>query len=221
MVLVNPNTSTATTRMMASLARRALAGTGLPVRGVTAAHGPTMLTDPATLRAAVPHTVAAARAALAEGGAAALIVGAFGDPGVAELRAAVGEALPVVGIGEAALAEAAADGRRFGVATTTPLLADAITGHVERLGLGPGYTGTRCTAGDPRRLTAHPEALLTALEDAVRTCVLRDGAEAVVIGGGPLGDAAAALRTRLPVPVIAPIPAACTRVARLLAAAGA
>lgn len=218
MVLVNPNTSTATTRMMTSLARRALAGTVLRVRGVTAAHGPAMLTDPAALRAAAPHTVAAARAALAGGDGGALIVGAFGDPGVAELRAALGDALPVVGIGEAALTEAAADGRRFGIATTTPLLADAIAGHVERLGLGPAYTGPRFTAGDPRGLTAHPEALLTALEDAVRTCVLRDGAEAVVIGGGPLGDAAATLRTRLPVPVIAPIPAACARVARLLGA---
>lgn len=221
MVLVNPNTSAATTRMMTTLARRALTGTGLRVRGATAAHGPAMLTDPAALRAAVPHTVAAARAALAGGDCAALIVGAFGDPGVAALRAALGDALPVVGIGEAALAEAAAGGRRFGIATTTPLLVDAISGHVERLGLGPAYTGTRCTTGDPRRLTTHPEALLTALEDAVRACVLRDGAEAVVIGGGPLGEAAATLRTRLPVPVVAPIPAACARVARLLGTAGA
>lgn len=220
MVLVNPNTSKATTRMMTALARRALTGTGLRVRGVTAAHGPAMLTDPAALRATVPHTVAAARAALAEGDCAALIVGAFGDPGVPELRAALGDTLPVAGIGEAALTEAAADARRFGIATTTPRLVGSIAAQVERLGLTPAYTGTRLTAGDPERLAAHPDRLLAALEEAVRTCVRHDGAEAVVIGGGPLGDAADTLRTRLSVPVIAPIPAACRRVARLLDPSG-
>ncbi|MER8046600.1 aspartate/glutamate racemase family protein [Streptomyces sp. NPDC094032] len=236
-MLVNPNTSTATTRMMVSLARRALAGTGLRVRGVTAADGPAMLTGPDALRAAVPHVLAAARAARAGGDCAALIVGAFGDPGVAELRAPLGDAPrgvgvgdipravglggapPVVGIGEAALAEAAAGGRRFGIATTTPCLADTIAAHVHRLGLAPAFTGTRFTPGDPERLAARPEALLAALEDAARACALRDGAEAVVIGGGPLSDAAAALSTRLRIPVIAPIPAACRRVAGLLAAA--
>ncbi|MEV7277251.1 aspartate/glutamate racemase family protein [Streptomyces sp. NPDC093111] len=215
-MLVNPNTSTATTRMMTTLARRALTGTGLRVRGATAAHGPAMLTDPAALRAAAPHTVAAARAALAGGDGAALIVGAFGDPGVAALRAALGDALPVVGIGEAALAEAAAGGRRFGIATTTPRLAAAIDARVEHLGLAASYTGTRFTAADPERLAAHPGPLLAALEGAALACVRRDGAEAVVIGGGPLGDAAESLCTRLPVPVIAPVPAACRTITRLL-----
>ncbi|MFI1812614.1 aspartate/glutamate racemase family protein [Streptomyces sp. NPDC020422] len=217
-VLVNPNTSPTTTRMMTTLARRALAGTGLRVRGVTAARGPAMLTDPEALRAAAPEVLAAALAATAAGDCAALIVGAFGDPGIEELRAAVPQAVPVVGLGEAALTEAAAGGRRFGIATTTPLLAGTIAAHVERLGLGAGYTGARFTAGDPERLAARPASLLAALEAAVRACALRDGAEAVVIGGGPLGDAADALRTRTALPVIAPIPAACRRAARLLGA---
>ncbi|MFI9003980.1 aspartate/glutamate racemase family protein [Streptomyces sp. NPDC053541] len=278
MVLVNPNTSAATTRMMTGIARRALAGTGLRVRGVTVAAGPPMLTDPAALSAAVPHVLAAARRALAAGDCAALIVAAFGDPGVPELRedrgplgapgrapgpehfpalvpvsafgdpgvpelredpgplGAPGRAsgpehvpvlvpvpvvpvsvpVPVVGIGEAALAEAAAGGRRFGIATTTPLLAASIDTLVTRLGLTAGYTGARFTAGAPERLSAHPAVLLAALETAARACVVRDGAEVVVIGGGPLGDAAEALRSRLTVPVVAPVPAACRRIARVL-----
>ncbi|MET8505245.1 aspartate/glutamate racemase family protein [Streptomyces sp. NPDC004787] len=267
-VLVNPNTSAATTRMMTGIARRALAGTGLRVRGVTVADGPPMLTDPAALRAAAPHVLAAAHHALAAGDCAALIVAAFGDPGVPELRAGPGPLgapgraswpehvpvpldpvsafgdpgvpelrglpgpsrvpgrepqpgpvsapVPVVGIGEAALAEAATGGRRFGIATTTPLLAASIDALVARLGLTAGYTGARFTAGVPERLAARPEALLAALETAARACVGRDGAEVVVIGGGPLGDAAEALRSRLAVPVVAPVPAACRRIARAL-----
>ncbi|MCX2184611.1 hypothetical protein KV205_29390 [Streptomyces sp. SKN60] len=255
MVLVNPNTSAATTRMMTGIARRALAGTGLRVRGVTVAAGPPMLTDPAALRAAAPHVVAAAHEALASGDCAALIVAAFGDPGVPELRAlpwpvtdaptpphrpgpspgplgpcaapglAPGLApapapVPLVGIGEAALAEAAAGGRRFGVATTTPLLAGSIDAQVARLGLAPSYTGARFTTGDPELLAARPESLLAALETAARACAVRDGAEAVVIGGGPLGEAADALSSRLAVPVVAPIPAACRRIARALGVSG-
>ncbi|MFF6773387.1 aspartate/glutamate racemase family protein [Streptomyces sp. NPDC012637] len=214
MVLVNPNTSAATTRMMTEIARRALAGTGLRVRGVTVAEGPPVLTDPAALRSAAPHVVTAARAAVASGDCAAVIVAAFGDPGLDSARSLP---VPVVGIGEAALAEAAAGGRRFGIATTTPLLADAIAAHVDRLGLTSAYAGARFTAGDPQQLAARPEPLLAALTAAARACVARDGAEAVVIGGGPLGEAAEALRTRLPVPVVAPVPAACRRVTQLLA----
>lgn len=107
MVLINPNTSTATTAMMTAVARRTL-GRALAVRGVTVSSGPRMLTDPAALRAAAPEVLAAGLRAAARGDSAALLVGAFGDPGVAELREATD--LPVMGLGEAALTEAAAGG---------------------------------------------------------------------------------------------------------------
>ncbi|MFE7517584.1 aspartate/glutamate racemase family protein, partial [Streptomyces sp. NPDC057540] len=80
MVLINPNTSAATTATMTALARRAL-GPALPVRGVTAARGPRMLTDPQALRAAAPEVLAAGRRAMGEGDFAAHQVAAVGDPG--------------------------------------------------------------------------------------------------------------------------------------------
>ena len=54
---------------------------------------------------------------------------------------------------------------------------------------------------------ADPQALAAALEAACWEAI-DAGARAVVIGGGPLGEAAEALSGRLAVPVIAPIPAA-------------
>ena len=48
------------------------------------------------------------------------------------------------------------------------------------------------------------EALAEACAEAIETM----GAEALVIGGGPLGQAAQSLNLRFSVPVIAPIPAA-------------
>ena len=65
--------------------------------------------------------------------------------------------------------------------------------------MGPLCTGIRLTAGDPRELT--PDA------------------QAVIIGGGPLGQAAIGWARRFDVPVIAPISAAVRQVQTLILAA--
>ena len=111
---------------------------------------------------------------------------------------------------------AASGGRRFGVATVTPLLAGSIRRQARALGLRGCYTGIRVTAGDPMALAAAPARLVEALAQAVAACIGQDGAAAVIIGGGPLGDAAAALAPRFAVPVIAPIPAAIRHLMGLL-----
>ncbi|MGW6536210.1 aspartate/glutamate racemase family protein [Streptomyces sp. NPDC055051] len=220
--LINPNTDGATTAMMAAIARRVLRSEdGYDVQGVTVAAGPPMLVDEEALRASVEHVLDAADRLLtgpAGDRVAALVVGAFGDPGVEDLRART--SVPVVGIAEAAMREAGADGRRFGIATTTPGLAAAIAARVDRLGRSAQYTGLRLTPGDPRRLAATPAEMTERLAEAVDRCVREDAAEAVVIGGGPLGEAAEALRHRFPVPVIGPVPAAAREVHRLLTVCG-
>lgn len=202
-LLINPNTSDATTQMMARIARQALPA-GWPLEAVTAADGPPMIVDEPELRAAA---VEVERCWQRLGGAAwsGVIVSAFGDPGLPALRAAT--RLPVAGLCEASMLEAAAGGRRFGIATVTPQLADAIAARAQALGLSAQYTGIRLTDGEPRALAADAQALTEALAGAVARCIA-DGAEAVIIGGGPLGEAAHALAPRFTVPVIAPIPAA-------------
>ncbi|MFE0753682.1 aspartate/glutamate racemase family protein [Inquilinus sp. NPDC058860] len=209
-LLINPNTSHATTAMMVALAQ-AEAGDRMAVEGTTAASGVPMILDEAALAASADQVVAIGTRAA---GAAGMIVAAFGDPGLDTLRGSV--TVPVVGLCEAGMLEAAAGGRRFGVATTTPGLAAAIDAKARALGLGPLYTGIRLTPGDPAALVADPQRLEQALADAVVLAIERDGAEAVVIGGGPLGRAAGALERRFAVPVIGPVPAAVRRLARLL-----
>jgi len=56
-----------------------------------------------------------------------------------------------------------------------------------------------------------------ALAEAVRQSIRCDGAQAVIIGGGPLGQAAIALASRFTTPIIAPIPAAVRRLMRAIA----
>jgi allantoin racemase len=236
-LLINPNTSQATTDMMVAIAQAALsdyaragyAGSDCAgfdyagsdrvgsdradcVIGATARHGPPMIVDAAALTAAAAEVVdLGVRFGRDVSG---MIVSAFGDPGLACLRREV--AVPVVGIAEAAMLEAAGATRRFGIATVTPDLVVPIDARATALGLGHLYTGIRLTAGDPAALAADPDRLVTALADAVQCCIRDDKAEAVVIGGGPLGAAATVLASRFAVPVIAPIPAAVRRLMALL-----
>ena len=209
-LLINPNTSWATTDMMLAIARAA-APEGVTIEGATARSGVTMIVDPVALREAADEVVALGKSAVCDG----IVVAAFGDPGVDRLRTLA--QVPVAGIAEAALLEAAEGSRRFGVATVTPALSDAIAARVADLGLTPLYTGIRLTAGDPAALAGDPRRLVEALADAVAHCIDEDGAGAVVIGGGPLGDAATALAARFDVPIVAPIPAAIRRILAAIA----
>ena len=202
-LLINPNTARATTAMMVAIARAA-APAGTEIAGVTADRGPAMIVDPDSLAASANGVVAMGLRLGAT--AAGIVVAAFGDPGLDRLRAQI--AAPVVGIAEAAMLEAAAGARRFGIATVTPLLAGPIAQRAADLGLSHLFSGTRLTPGDPVALAADPNRLIAALHEAVVRCIEDDGAEAVAIGGGPLGNAATALAPRFAVPVIAPIPAA-------------
>lgn len=151
----------------------------------------------------------------------AVIVAAFGDPGRARLAAALG--VPVIGIGEASMEEAARQsGGRFSVATTTPLLEHAIRALAESYGHGEALASVRTPAEDSRGGAAapmeDPAAVEEALERCIRTAIETDGARAVIVGGGPLGAAAAALATRLggECQVVEPIPAAVRRLARYI-----
>lgn len=210
-LLVNPNTSAATTAMMHGLARAALPE-ALVLRSATAAQGAPMITTDAELATAVQEVLAIGRREA--GAVAAIVVAAFGDPALAALRAELG--LPVFGIGESSMREAAQGGRRFGVATTTPGLAVSIADAAARLGLSAQFTGTRIPQDDPLRLAADPDLQDALLAQAVRACVEEDGAQAVVIGGGPLAQSAERIAGQFAVPVISPVAAAMRRVAAQL-----
>jgi len=209
-LLINPNSSQATSDMMHAIASRAVAGR-VGLKTVTASRNSGMIVTPEQLAASAAQVVELGSDHGRE--CAGIIVSAFGDPGLAELRRKV--AVPVVGICEASMIEASQGGRRFGVATSTPELIEAIDQRAHDLGLAHLYTGIRCTAGDPVALASDPALLREALAGAVRACIDEDGADAVIIGGGPLGEAAEALRARFDQPVLGPIPCAVERVLSL------
>jgi allantoin racemase len=208
-LLINPNTSHDTTAMMVEIARSCVPD-GLAVTGATATRGPPMIVTAEALAAAADEVVEIGTREASQ--ASGIIVSAFGDPGLETLRRNI--SIPAVGICEASMIEAAEGGRRFGVATVTPQLAIPIEQRARDLNLHHLYSGIRVTPGDPVTLAADSRLLEQALAKAVAQCLEYDLAEAVIIGGGPLGQAAISLASSFKKPVIAPIPSA---VRRLLA----
>lgn len=205
LLLVNPNTSAQATELMLAVAR-GVAPAGVAIEGATAPFGHQLISDEAKLATAA-EAVATLLGDLKRP-PDGVIVSAFGDPGLRQARMLLG--CPVVGIAEAGMAEAAAGGRRFAVATTTGDLAAAMTELAGSYGHGRLFVGLYCTPGDPAVVMADGAALEEALEAACHAAI-RDGAEAVVIGGGPLAGAARAIAPNLPVPIVEPVPAAVRR----------
>jgi len=209
--LINPNTSTATTARIAEIARAA-AVPGIEIVGLTAPYGAPLITNPDEFSTAGDAVLSMPDAAFE--GISGVIVAAFGDPGAD----ALGERLrvPVIGIAEASM-RAAADVGRFSVVTTISLLADRMRQRAAHLGLGSHLMSVRTTEGDPALLMADETALQAALAALIDIAVAEDGAEAIVIGGGPLAVAAQALAAYSPVPLIEPVPIATRAVIARLA----
>ncbi len=201
-LLVNPNTSQATTAAMVGIAREAMPEA--QIDGISAPFGVPLITGPTEL--AIAHdAVLALMAARPPFGYHGLIVAAFGDPAVPELRRSV--AIPVTGIAEAGMAEAAAHGD-FAVVTTTADLVESIAERAMAYGHADRFLGTVLTPGDAHQVMADRKGLVTALLAACRRAVHDNGAKAIVIGGGPLAVAAREIAGQVGVPVIEPVPAA-------------
>lgn len=220
LLLINPNTSEATTALMAKLARARLPAQ-VELLSATAQEGAALITDEASLAIAVRQVVrmgegfAQQRQAAGAQTPAVIVIAAFGNPGLVPLAARVAP-IPVLGLGAAALRAGARGGRRFGIATITPGLEASIAQSVADLGLSAQFSGTRIPPGVPQTLAGDPALLRECLAQAVEQCIAIDGAQAVVIGGGPLAQAAGELAPRFAQPVISAVDAAVEEALALL-----
>lgn len=195
-LLMNPNANAATTRSMAAIVAPYLPG----VQGWTAPEGPRMIVTEEALDASAELVAGAALPPVA-----GVMVAAFGDPGRAALAARL--RCPVVGIGAAAARAAGAGGRRFAVVTTTPGLERSIDALMREEAGGGVYLGCHFAGADPLALIRDARGLDEALLAAIRHAA-GAGAEAAIIGGGPLGEAAERLAGHAPLPLVAPLRAA-------------
>ncbi|TYC53033.1 hypothetical protein FMN50_15740 [Rhodobacterales bacterium] len=208
--LVNPNTSQATTDAMVAIARGALPAA--PVTGFTAPFGAPLISNEEALAVAADAVLSIDYGAVE--GLEGVIVAAFGDPGLEALSQKL--SVPVVGIAQSGMLAAAEGGRWFSVVTTTPDLVKAIEKRAASYGIGPQLASVRLTDGNLMETMADPELLVSRLAAAIDNAIRLDGAEAILIGGGPLAVAARTLADRVSVPLIEPVPEAARRLAKML-----
>jgi allantoin racemase len=217
--LFNPNTNAATTSAMMQMASTE----GFCLVGKTAPFGASMIVEPVSLARGADAVVAMLDELLiARAPIHGIIIAAFGDPGLARVRdnpVIRRQEIPVCGIGEASFLEAGANGRRFAVATTTPALEGAIASAVAASGMSPQFLGSFFTRADPFEAVKDPARLVELLAEAVRAGE-DAGAEAVIIGGGPLAKAASELVANSNLAIIEPLPAAARLMAARMAARG-
>jgi Asp/Glu/hydantoin racemase len=130
----------------------------------------------------------------------AVIVAAFGDPGLAGLREVL--PIPVLGMTESALATACLLGHRFSIIAISQRIQAWYREVVEANGLVGRLASIRALdrplASIGHVQDDHTEALRLLCERAVR----EDGAEVIVLAGAPLAGLARSLHGQLPVPVV-------------------
>ncbi len=197
LLVINPNISTGVTALIEAEARRsAEPGTTLTMR--TAPLGVAYIET--RFEALIGAYATAQIAAADHAGHDAVIVAAFGDPGVAALREAL--PIPVIGLTEAALATSLLLGRRVSIIAISQRIQAWYREVVRELGQLDRLASIRAldqTLGRIDRIgDEHADALLALCERAVH----EDGAEVLILAGAPLAGLARQIEARLPVPVI-------------------
>jgi allantoin racemase len=197
LLLINPNISDSVSALIRAEAERAASpGTAVEVR--TAPFGVAYIETrfEAMLGAYAAATIAAEEHPRFD----AVVVAAFGDPGVPALREAL--PIPVTGLTEAALASAHLLGHRISIIAISQRIRAwyretvASYGFESRLASIRGLDEPLADIGNVQG--DQGERLVSLARDAVE----QDGADVIILAGAPLAGLARTLRGRLPVPVV-------------------
>ena len=197
LLLINPNISDSVSSLIGNEARRT-ASPGTEITVVTAPFGVAYIET--RFESLIGAYAVAQLAAEHYSRFDAIIVAAFGDPGLPALREVI--PIPVVGMSEAAFASASLIGQRFSIIAISSRITAWYRETVERCGLGSRLASIRALDQPLANIgsvqTDQASQLLALCEKAVR----EDGADALVIAGAPLAGLARQIRDQLPVPAV-------------------
>lgn len=197
LLLVNPNISDSVSELIAAEARRSASpGTQVEVR--TAPFGVAYIET--RFEALVGAYATAQVAAEHCEGCDAVVVAAFGDPGLAGLRELL--PVPVTGLTEAALASAHLLGHRFSIIAISQRIQAWYREVVESYGFGSRLASIRALDRPISAIGGVQEEHAQALKALANRAVAEDGAEVLILAGAPLAGLARSLQGQLPVPVV-------------------
>jgi Asp/Glu/hydantoin racemase len=213
-LVLNPNTTEAVTALMIE-AGEAVAAAGTRLIPATAKRGLPYISTRA--EAQIGGAVALEMIAEARHSVDAVIIAAYGDPGLMGARELFD--IPVIGISEAAMLTACMLGQRFALVA----LSSAFTGWYRDCVEMHGLTG-RCAGiyGLDRTFASISDVQdenLEALVALAKQAIAAQDADSMIFAGAPLAGLARKVRERIPVPIIDPIAAAVKQAEALIALA--
>ena len=197
LLLINPNISDSVSELIHSEALRS-AAPQTQITVATAAFGVAYIET--RFEAMIGAYAAAERAAELEGTYDAVVVAAFGDPGLLALREVL--KCPVTGLTEAALASAMLLGQKFSIVGISQRIRAWYRETVDSYGLSSRLCSIRALdepLADIGLVQADQGQRLVAL---AKRCVVEDGADVIILAGAPLAGLARTVRDQLPVPVV-------------------
>jgi Asp/Glu/hydantoin racemase len=197
LLIVNPNISASVSTLIGNEARR-VASADTAITMLTAPFGVAYIET--RFEALIGAYAAAHLAAEHAHAHDAMIVAAFGDPGVPALREALD--IPVVGLTEAALASACLLGQRFSIVAISQRIRAWYRETVAQSGLLDRLASIRSLERPLRDIGSVQDDNAAQLEALCATAIEKDGADVIILAGAPLAGLARTIKARLPVPVV-------------------
>jgi allantoin racemase len=197
LLLINPNISESVSELIRSEAQRS-ASAGTEIEVLTAPFGVAYIET--RFEALIGAYAAAQLAAEHHARYDAVVVAAFGDPGLTGLREAL--PVPVTGLTEAALASACLLGNRISIIAISQRIQAWYREVVQSYGLGSRLASIRALDRPLASIGQVQDEHAHALKALAERAVDEDGADVIVLAGAPLAGLARALKGQLPVPVV-------------------
>ncbi|MCE8017548.1 Asp/Glu/hydantoin racemase [Halomonas sp. MCCC 1A17488] len=197
LLVINPNISGDVTRLIESEARRSIRpGTELTL--ATAPFGVAYIETRAEAQVGgyAAMQVAAERYADHD----AVVVAAFGDPGLAALREIL--PIPVAGMTESALVSACQRGSRFSVIAISQRIQAWYRETIAAYGFSERLASIRALDEPLAHIGTVQEDQGERLVALAERAVFHDGADVLILAGAPLAGLARSVAERLPVPAL-------------------
>lgn len=201
LLLINPNISESVSALIRAEAQRS-ASAGTQIEVLTAPFGVAYIETrfEALIAAYATAQVACEQAHDSGYDYDAVVVAAFGDPGLAGLREVL--PVPVTGMTEAALASAHLLGHRISIIAISQRIQAWYREVVESYGFGARLASIRALDRPLSSIGGVQQEHADALKALAERAVEEDGAEVIVLAGAPLAGLARSLQGQLPVPVV-------------------
>ncbi len=197
LLIINPNISESVTRLIEAEARRA-ASDDTEITALTAAYGVAYIETRS--EAVVGAMAALEMIAKHDSACDAVVIAAFGDPGLAAAREIT--RVPVVGLSESAFVTASMLGRRFSIVAISSRIAAWYRECAEFNKVEGRLASIRTLTSPLADVGSVQEDNEARLLELCAEAIAEDGAEAIILAGAPLAGLGRRIADRVPVPLV-------------------